>query len=120
VPIDFLFIDGAHDFEINKATWDALEPQLAPDAVVVVHDTGLWVPAVSPPEFGHWGVSGVVSWEGLADTEVHGRYHQLHEVQFVNWITATYPQWAKLDFMSRNTFRHGFTVLQRRRIDRVA
>jgi hypothetical protein len=120
-PIDFLFIDASHDFETNRETWASLEGLLAPEALVVVHDTGLWT--VRGPNYQYWGTPGQVRWdmgEGrppMPLDAVQGMYHQPHEVAFVNWVVETCPHWVKMDFMSVHTFRHGFTLLQRRRKD---
>ncbi len=117
-PIDFLFIDASHDLATNQDTWRALEPRLAPDAVVAVHDTGLWChDAIDNGRYGHWGTAGTVAWVGHAAEPVRGRFHQPHEVAFVRWIVDAFPAWAKMDFMSTRTFRHGTTVLQRRRVE---
>jgi len=107
--IDFLFVDASHDFETNKQTWAALKGRLAQNAVVMVHDTGLWVDPYRPPEHTQ-GCPGTAN-------GVPGRYHQPHEVHFVQWVAATEPDWVKMDFWSANTFRHGFTLLQRRRVE---
>ena len=104
--IDFLFIDAAHDLEVNKATWRNIEAKLSANAVVMVHDTGLWVDAHRPSTIGRQGETGVAR-------NVHGCFHQPEEVAFVKWIVNIYPMWVKMDFISINTFRHGFTLLQR-------
>lgn len=106
--IDFLFIDAAHNLEINKETWNTLEPKLSSNSVVMVHDTGLWVDAFTPSEIPKQGVRGVIR------QNVTGYFHQPDEVAFVQWITNTYPSWIKMDFMSINAFRHGFTLLQKK------
>ena len=107
--IDFLFIDASHDLITNQETWAALKGRLAPNAVVMVHDTGLWVDPYRPPEHTH-GCPGTAN-------GVPGRYHQPHEVHFVKWLDENEPEWVKMDFWSANTFRHGFTLLQRKRIE---
>lgn len=106
--IDFLFIDAAHNLEINKDTWINLEPKLSSNAVVMVHDTGLWVDAFTPSEIIKQGVRGVIR------QNVKGYFHQPDEVAFVQWINNTYPNWVKMDFMSIYAFRHGFTLLQKK------
>jgi hypothetical protein len=46
---------------------------------------------------------------------VKGRWHQPDEVKFVEWIIETDPSWTKVDLMSITVFRHGFTILPRKR-----
>lgn len=103
--IDFLFIDASHDLEINQATWASFVTRMSSNAVVMVHDTGLWVDTHRPPDFTH----------GRPGTKhgVTGRFHQPDEVMFVQWIEKNFPNWTRMDFMSVNAFRHGFTLLQR-------
>jgi predicted O-methyltransferase YrrM len=105
--IDFLFIDAAHNLAINKDTWTRLEPRLSPNAMVMVHDTGLWVDAYRPSSISRQGMDGVIR------GDVTGCFHQPDEVAFVKWVTKTYTSWTKMDFMSVHAFRHGFTLLQR-------
>jgi predicted O-methyltransferase YrrM len=38
--IDFLFIDGLHDYDSVKADWEHFKPMLADGAVVAFHDYG--------------------------------------------------------------------------------
>lgn len=103
--VDFLFLDASHDFEINKATWATFLPRFSSNAVVMVHDTGLWVDEHCPDGLSRHGQYGHKHGH-------NGRFHQPDEVLFVKWITSTYPNWRRMDFMSVNTFRHGFTLLQ--------
>lgn len=108
-PVDLLFLDASHDLGLNKAFWARNERLLGPTAMVVVHDTGLWADGTYNNEasletFGTRGVHRGVS----------GRFHQPDEVAFVRWLT-TGPGagWTRVDVGSANTFRHGFTILQR-------
>jgi hypothetical protein len=105
--IDFLFIDAAHNLQINQDTWRNIESKLSLNAVVMVHDTGLWVNEHRPSNIGRQGCDGVIR------GAITGCFHQPDEVEFVKWIVNMYPLWIKMDFMSVNTFRHGFTLLQR-------
>lgn len=110
--IDFLFVDASHDLRTNQDTWAALQDRMAANAVVMVHDTGLWVDPHRPPQHTH-GCPGTAN--GVA-----GRFHQPCEVRFVNWLVDTHPDWVKMDFWSSNTFRHGLTLLQRKRVETMA
>ena len=38
--IDFIFLDAAHDADLNRATFERLLPLMAPDVILAVHDTG--------------------------------------------------------------------------------
>ena len=106
-PIDFLFVDCSHDFDINCAMWAALEPRLAPNAVVMVHDTGLWADGPTPAQYRGWGQAGEAR-------GARGWFHQPAEVRFVRWVTDTHADWARMDFLCTHVWRHGFTLLQRR------
>ena len=56
--VDLVFIDGAHDAELNGQAFERLLPMLAPNAVVAIHDTGTvarrwtpdWLERQIPPE----------------------------------------------------------------------
>jgi predicted O-methyltransferase YrrM len=109
-PIDFCFLDASHDLALNRATFERLLGLLAPEALVVVHDTGTW----SRPhmEDVHRGFA-----DARPDLWIdEGEYaHQPEERQFVNWVRETYPEFAQVHLHSRETVRHGTTVLQRSR-----
>lgn len=45
--IDFFFIDGWHSVKQCIADWQNVE-QLAPDGIVLLHDTNVHIPAILP------------------------------------------------------------------------
>jgi predicted O-methyltransferase YrrM len=103
--VDLLFVDGAHELELNQAAFERLLPALAPDAIVGIHDTGT-VPrrftpdsrmAELPPE----------RWVGDAYE------HQPDERAFVNWLRDAHPDFAQLHLHTHRVPRSGITLLQR-------
>ena len=46
--IDFLFIDGGHDYETCKSDWDNYSPLVRPGGMVAFHDLGAEWPGVRP------------------------------------------------------------------------
>jgi len=106
--IDMLYIDASHDYDLNVATFEGLEPSLASGAVVVVHDTGTWARSQLGPR------------QRVATEENPGWWlspeefaHQPGERRFMNWIRETYPDFAQLHLHTVRTPRHGISVLQR-------
>jgi predicted O-methyltransferase YrrM len=104
-PVDFVFIDAAHELELNKATFERLIPLLAPGAVVAVHDTGTIGRDHIPTDNWTHGAPGL--W-------VDGGFeHQPGERAFVNWLLQVHPEFAQLHLHTHRTPRQGITLLQR-------
>lgn len=109
---DLIFIDAAHDLNLNKATWKQIvdAKAMASNCVIVVHDTGLWEVDYMYQivgreiEFGRRAISNKFP-RG-------GRAHQPDEIEFVNWILQQHPTFTKVDLVSNHYFRHGMTFLQ--------
>lgn len=97
--VDFAFIDASHNYHMNLATFRRLEPQLSEDAIVAVHDTGLWP-------------SNVYGLEGGRDLP-EGYAHRPEERQFVNRLREEFPDFQQIHFHCVSKVRHGMTLLQR-------
>lgn len=109
LPVDLVFIDAAHDLKINQATWKAILPQLSPDALVFIHDTGTW----SRKHFTEMHEDIARSHSPAAWISAGELMHQPDERFFVNWILDNYPGFNAVHFHSKNCLRHGLTALQR-------
>jgi Methyltransferase domain len=109
--IDFVFFDAAHELDLNQETFRRLLPHLSAEAMVAVHDTGVWNRAHFCTI--HETFAREMPGEWL-DAETYA--HQPGERAFIDWITATHPDFVALHFHSTRTLRHGFTLLQRRRV----
>lgn len=108
---DFVFIDAAHEIDINQRTWAALLPLLAEDATIAVHDTGTWHRDHFLPLHQKMAEAAPERW--LNESEYQ---HQPDERVFVNWIVQTHPEFQAMHFHTNRTLRHGITILQRRKI----
>lgn len=109
-----LFLDASHDLDLNKAFWVNNEDAFSETCLVIVHDTGLWADGhFEEASLKNFGIRGILR-------GVSGRFHQPDEVAFVQWVTdparvnGKGPTWTRVDIGSPNTFRHGFTILQRK------
>lgn len=114
-PVDFLFLDAAHEARANWTLFERCLPCLAERAVVAVHDTGLWNKALIPPDWG-LGLRHVKLMEGRdPSARLDGtRFaHQPEERRFVNRLLELRPDFHQLHLHSMNTVRHGLTLLQR-------
>lgn len=108
--IDLVFFDAAHELELNMETFKSIAACLSPDAMIAVHDTGLW----NREHF------GAIHEEFVKKHPVDRHSgnliaHQPGERAFIDWITDTYQEFNAIHFHSTATLRHGFTLLQRRR-----
>jgi predicted O-methyltransferase YrrM len=102
---DFVFLDAAHDFELNKVTFDRLLPLMAPRAVLAVHDTGT-IPRALVPD-GHW-------WHDVPDVWVGDEGEvEAGEREFVNWVLAEHPEFGQVHLHATRSPRCGITLLQR-------
>jgi len=109
-PIDFVFFDAAHELELNIETFTRLVAHLAPEAMIAIHDTGLW-------QRGHFApihTTFVSEYPGeWVSEELYA--HQPGERAFVDWIVAGPHGFAAIHLHSTRTLRHGFSLLQRQR-----
>lgn len=96
--VDFVFFDASHDLQLNRETFKKVEPTLLQEAIIAVHDTGLWNEVVM--DTGGWSVG-------------NGYAHRPGERLFVNWIKETYPEYQVLHLHTEAELRHGITILQK-------
>ncbi len=101
--IDLAFFDDGHLFDLNSVAFTKIVDYLAPNAIIVVHDTGLHVVKKESFEI------CVCDFENYC-----GAAHQYDERRFINWIISNYPEWEIIHLHSFNIFRHGFTILQKK------
>lgn len=107
--IDFAFFDASHDVDINVKTFRRILPCLAPEAIVAIHDTGLW--EKSRFSASHWRFAQTANGCWITD-KLYA--HQPHEREFVNWIVSSFPQFGAIHLHSDNTLRHGLSLIQMR------
>jgi predicted O-methyltransferase YrrM len=104
-PIDFVFIDGAHDLAINERTFERLLPLLSPLAVIAIHDTGGIPRTLTRPDDPTLRMT-----ERWVDDEFE---HQPDERAFANWLRTNHGEFSQIHLHSKRAFRHGITLLQR-------
>lgn len=92
--IDFIFFDASHDLELNIETFKKLH--LSPNAIIAVHDTGLWNFEVMDTG-GYWTEGGYA--------------HRPDERLFVEWIKDNYKA-NVINFHTLKELRHGITLIQ--------
>jgi hypothetical protein len=97
-PVDFVFFDAGHDFEVNRMVFEKLAPR---PAMIAVHDTGTWAKDHLKPL--HKKHGGVETPEGIM--------HQPGEVKFADWLEKTVGL-RRMDFHSKHTLRHGVSLFQ--------
>lgn len=108
--IDFVFFDAAHELDLNIATFTRMVPHLAADAMIAIHDTGLWHRAHFAPIHETFTRDHPGEWRS-GDLYAH----QPGERAFVDWILAGPHRFSAVHFHSARTLRHGFSLLQRTR-----
>jgi len=108
--IDLAFIDAAHELNINKKTFAAILPCLAPDAIIAVHDTGTWARSQMQSVHTQFAEGKPGDWINPDEFQ-----HERDEREFVNWIITDYPFHA-LHFHTLRCIRHGMTLLARKNI----
>lgn len=107
--IDFLFFDGTHECKVNSDTFRSVLPSLAPQAIVAVHDTGLWSLPAAPVLPASWATQD----GGWLSADLFA--HQAGERKFVNHILETYPEFSLIHFHSERVFRNGLTLIQKKK-----
>lgn len=108
--IDFVFFDAAHELELNTETFGKIAGHLSPEAMIAVHDTGLW----HRKDFAAIHKEFAGKMPGVWESEVLYA-HQPGERDFIDWIVSSHPEFTALHFHTTETLRHGFTLLQRKR-----
>jgi predicted O-methyltransferase YrrM len=106
--IDFVFIDAAHELDLNQKTFTLLLPSLAPNAILAVHDTGTWNRHHFLSEHFNFANERPNQWLNLDEFQ-----HQRAERQFVNWVADAFSDFQVIHLHSLNCVRHGITLLQR-------
>ncbi|MEO7101656.1 MAG: class I SAM-dependent methyltransferase [Luteolibacter sp.] len=109
--IDFAFFDAAHELDLNMETFARIVPQLAPEATIAIHDTGLWHRSHFAPI--HETFTREMPGEWKSD-DLYA--HQPGERAFIDWIITEYPEFTAIHFHTTETLRHGFSLLQRKRL----
>jgi hypothetical protein len=100
--VDLAYLDNGHFFEKEKILFPKLIKQMAPNGILIVHDTGLHV-------------NDIVRGKCACDfPNLCGVNHCAPERQFVNWIGENYPEWQVINFHSFIEYRHGLTVIQKK------
>ena len=69
--IDFIFFDASHNLDLNKETLLKVEKTLNKNAIIAIHDTGIWNEMVMDTG-GYWVKDGYV--------------HRPDEREFVKWL----------------------------------
>ena len=108
--IDLCFIDASHLFELNQITFKKLESSLAEEAIIAVHDTGIWM----KPFFGSAHQQRATEAPGgwISETE----YQQCpDERKFVNWILTDRHGFSEVHLHSKHVLRNGMTLIQKSR-----
>jgi hypothetical protein len=108
--IDFAFFDAAHELDLNIATFVRIVSHLAPEAMVAIHDTGLWHRSHFAPIHEQFTREMPGEWR---DEDLYA--HQPGERAFIDWIVTEHPEFSAIHFHSVRTLRHGFSLLQRKR-----
>jgi predicted O-methyltransferase YrrM len=103
--VDLVFIDGSHELELNRATFQRLLPMLESDAIVAVHDTGTVARRWTPD----WLAESIPPDRWLNDAYEP----QPDERAFVNWLRDEHPDFAQIHLHTDRTPRCGLTLLQR-------
>lgn len=106
--IDLCFIDASHDLRLNQETWRRVLPSLAPNALVLVHDTGTWSRHRLTPVFAEYAAQKPENWLSIDVFQPHP-----DERKFVNWICSQGGGWMPIHLHTEATLRHGLTLLQR-------
>ncbi len=104
--IDFVLIDASHNLDINKKTFTKIKTALSDDALIMIHDTGLWQKNFMTGE--HFKCLETTENKWLNNETVA---HQINERLFVNWIVENHGQWDCINFGSSNILRHGFSLI---------
>jgi predicted O-methyltransferase YrrM len=108
--IDFVFLDGANDKVLGQTTFKAILPSLAENAIVAIHNTGIWEREYFLPDHNQFQRKHSEGWLNSEEFQ-----HQKEEREFVNWIAENYPEFQLIHFHSSNCIRHGITLMQRQR-----
>ncbi len=111
--IDFLFIDAAHDLNLNFLLFEKIRKYLSKEAIIAIHDTGSWNKELAHevPIFKNH-IAQMRLEDSKSDINDFEFAHQPDERRFVNFIKLLHPEFQQIHLHSLNTIRHGLTILQ--------
>jgi predicted O-methyltransferase YrrM len=110
--IDLCFLDASHELDLNLKTFELIRPRLSEDAIVAVHDTGVWHRRFFKDEHRTFIDSNAGQRTGRwIDAE---RYQPaVSERLFVNALLQNCPEYSQIHFHSAYALRNGITLLQK-------
>lgn len=94
--IDFIFFDASHNLDLNKETLLKVEKTLNKNAIIAIHDTGIWNEMVMDTG-GYWVKDGYV--------------HRPDEREFVKWLKE--KGFNIINLGTTRELRHGITLAQK-------
>jgi len=104
--VDLVFFDAAHHlFEKKVRAFTTVEENLSSDALIIVHDTGIWEKQFMIPE------TDVI--RGGTWLNSHHYVHQPGERRFVRWLVEE-RGYQRVDLFTDRCFRHGLSIVQKR------
>lgn len=132
--VGFAFIDTGHMPNMTKNCFEKLLPVLTDDAIVAIHDTGVWGKKflddhMDDKDVQSWwsmieyGLSMEKVYNGIWPLAPHGEgddQYYIHpnarqERLFVNMVMEAHPDWGIIEIGSLNHLSVGITIMQRQR-----
>jgi predicted O-methyltransferase YrrM len=112
--IDIVFLDCAHDVQINQKTIERIMPCMDDEGLLVIHDTGIFS-AESRQYFPiDYREKFPRAWERWSNSN-KDEFVLVEERHTVNWFKETYPEHEQLHLHSKIYFRCGMTIFQKKR-----
>jgi len=111
--IDLCFMDASHNTALNLQTLELIRPHLAEQAIVAVHDTGVWHKEFFKEQHLSYAYSDFG--RSIGEWLDEDRYQPaVSERLFVDTVLHNYPEFSQLHVHSAYTLRNGMTLLQRK------
>ncbi len=95
--IDLVLFDASHLYTDCRDAYQRIESRLAPDALILVHDTGDWYTGELPPQW--------AAWKG------HRATYLEEDRRFVRYLRK--EGYSDITFGTNEHLRHGYTVLMK-------
>lgn len=108
-PVDFVFLDASHEFTLNRETLERLLPALAPEGLIVIHDTGSVHRSLGPQR--HFPEAADAASAQWISDDVYA--HHPGERETVNWLRDEHPEFAQIHLHTHRVPRWGMTLCQR-------
>lgn len=119
LPVDICFVDCAHKLATNQVCIRRVMPCMSSTGIFAIHDTGTWTKKAfdaAPEDYKQKTKAGIRLTREFNQNPAARIPAVPQEQMTANWLVTEFPEYNSIHFHSENYFRHGITLLQKKRM----